>query len=647
MALLIGSAMRAAAADAPAAAPPQRQEELIKVLQSDAPKPQKALACKYLAIYGGKEAVPALAALLSDQELAAWARIGLEAIPDSSVDDALRDAMDKLQGRLLVGVINSISVRRDAKAIDGLAAKLTDKDETVSSCAAAALGHIGGDRAAQVLEPQLTAAAPAVRAAAAEGCVLCAERYLNEGNDARAIALYDAVRKAQVPRQRVLEGIRGAILARHSAGIPLLVEQLKSSDKAIMGIGLRTARELRGDDVTDALIAELGRADAERQALLILALADRNDPPRVRPVVLEAARSGAPGVRVAAAGVLDRLGDVSCVPVLVEAAASDDADLVQAAKTSLARLPGKDVDASLLARLNDSSGKARQVLIELAEQRKLDQAMPIFLKSAEDADAGARNAALTAIGAIGDDKQVPDLVKLLPQAKDANDRRAIEQAVASIGGRWGAACVPHLVPLAKGEGGVSADTRIAAIHALVPCGGPDALASVVAATSDADPAVQDEAVRTLSTWPNRWPTDAAAAQPLLALARSAQKPAHRVLAVRGYLQYVQGDKKLSPQQRLADVDAILPQITRPDEKRLVIATLFGMASAGALDRLTTLASADPAVTEEACSAIVRLAGRNNIGASNELRRKALQTVVEKSKSEATRNKAQEILKGIR
>ena len=41
-----------------------KQRRLIAVLQSDAPPQDKAIPCKQLAIYGDKEAVPALAPLL-------------------------------------------------------------------------------------------------------------------------------------------------------------------------------------------------------------------------------------------------------------------------------------------------------------------------------------------------------------------------------------------------------------------------------------------------------------------------------------------------------------------------------------------------------------------------------------------------------
>jgi len=61
---------------------------------------------------------PALVALLPDEKLNLYARFALEAIPDPAVDDALREAAARLQGRQLVGVINSLGKRKDAKALD-------------------------------------------------------------------------------------------------------------------------------------------------------------------------------------------------------------------------------------------------------------------------------------------------------------------------------------------------------------------------------------------------------------------------------------------------------------------------------------------------------------------------------------------------
>ncbi|MBW8885934.1 MAG: HEAT repeat domain-containing protein [Planctomycetia bacterium] len=140
-------------------------------------------------------------------------------------------------------MINSIGVRRDAAAVDLLSSRLADKDAEVASASAVALGRVGNPAAAQSLRKALTAGPAAVRSAVAEGLVLCAERYLAESNSAEATKIYDEVRKAEVPRQRMLEATRGAILARGKDGIPLLVEQLRSNDKGLFQIALGTARE--------------------------------------------------------------------------------------------------------------------------------------------------------------------------------------------------------------------------------------------------------------------------------------------------------------------------------------------------------------------------------------------------------------------
>ena len=155
-----------------------------------------------------------MAKLLSDEQLASWARIALEAIPGAEADEALRKATESLQGKLLVGTINSIGVRRDADAVDPLTARLQDKDAEVASAAAVALGRIGNAAAAKSLRGSLATDPVKVRSAVAEGCVLCAERLLAEGKAAEAVEIYDEVRKADVPRQRILEATRGAILAR-------------------------------------------------------------------------------------------------------------------------------------------------------------------------------------------------------------------------------------------------------------------------------------------------------------------------------------------------------------------------------------------------------------------------------------------------
>lgn len=616
-----------------------KQRKLIAILQSDAPLQDKAVTCKQLAIYGDNQAVPALAPLLSDTHLASWARIALEAIPGPEADEALRRALPRLEGTLLIGTINSIGVRRDSSAVEALAGRLNDSDLEVVAAAAAALGNIGGTQAARILNQALASPRKELLSAAAEGGILCAERFLEKGRFAEAAQLYDAVRQAQAPRQRQLEATRGAILARQSAGLPLLLEALRSPDRAMFGIALRTARELPGREVTEALGVELDRAVADRQVMLLLALADRGDA-AVLPKLLQVAGQGPQPTRVATLGLLDRFGDLSAVPVLLSAAAENDADLAQTAKATLTRMEGKPVDAALLSRLPEASGRLRQAIIELAAQRRIEAAVPAIVSSAHDADPGVRRAAFSALSVLGSEPQAGDLVRLLSRTQNPEERDGIERALTAICGRAGAKCLPHVLPLARNSD--SALRRIA-LRALATMGGPEALAAVRTALDDRDESVQDEAVGTLATWPNNWPEDAGVAEPLLALATSGRNRSHQVQGARGYLLYLQESRKLSNADKLSAINRVLPLLKQPQEKRLAIATLRGVPTAGALELLVAFAE-DPALAEEACLAIVTVATtKSPESAGKESRQKALQTVLDKSKDDATRKHASEAL----
>jgi hypothetical protein len=79
----------------------------------------------------------------------------LEPNPDPSVDIALRAALPKLKGRLLVGLITTIGVRKDARALDAVAKLIDNPDAEVAGAAAASVGLIGGLQAAKVLQAAL------------------------------------------------------------------------------------------------------------------------------------------------------------------------------------------------------------------------------------------------------------------------------------------------------------------------------------------------------------------------------------------------------------------------------------------------------------------------------------------------------------
>ena len=168
---------------------------------------QKAIACKKLSIVGGKDAIAPMAALLNDPHLACYARFGMEPNPDPSVDEAFRAALPKLTGLLKIGVINSIGVRRDAKALDALGKLIDDKDPAVAQAAAASVGMIGGLQASQVLQSALGRTKVPVFPVVARATLLCAESLMGPNRE-RGLELYQELTATTMPGPVRLAALR-------------------------------------------------------------------------------------------------------------------------------------------------------------------------------------------------------------------------------------------------------------------------------------------------------------------------------------------------------------------------------------------------------------------------------------------------------
>ncbi|MGB7324650.1 MAG: HEAT repeat domain-containing protein [Rubripirellula sp.] len=555
MATAFGVDKRAFSDDTPASAS-VKEQVLLDVLRSEAPKAEKAITCKNLAIYGSSESVAELAKLLTDPQLASWARIALEVIPGPAADQALLAATDELDGLLLVGTINSIGVRRDANAVEKLTARLQDSDAEVASAAAVALGLIGDSASSKSLRQALAAAPADVRSAIAEGCVLCAERSLADGNADDAIAIYDEVRKADVPSQRVLEATRGAILARGQDGIPLLIEQFRSPEKSMFQLALGTAREFPGDRIDQALAEEMVKSDPSRAALIVHAMADRPDTV-VLTAITKAAQQGDKHVRVAAIDALKRVGDESCMPALLEIAVDSDADLAQAARETLASLPGEKVDSQLVSQLVDAPRDSSALLIELVGKRRID-AVPELLKFADDSDSDVRHAALVALGETVSLKRLSVLVDRMIKPKYSEDAAVAQLALKSASVRMPdrEACAAELALAVEQS---SAAAKASLLEILSEVGGSTALQTLASAAESDDPQLQDTASRLLGKW-----SGIDAAPVLLDLASNAPSEKYQVRALRGYISLARRFAMPEPQRvemcrKAMDVTERLPE----------------------------------------------------------------------------------------
>lgn len=153
----------------------------LAILASDASEHDKAVACQMLVYVGGQKSVAPLAALLTHEHLADYARSGLEAIEDPAASEALLKALTQLKAPALGGIVNSLGVRREAKAVTPLKPLAAGPKEGVQSEAIAALGLIGTPEATQPLIAMIEGDSEPQKTEAAHAAIIAAEHLAREG----------------------------------------------------------------------------------------------------------------------------------------------------------------------------------------------------------------------------------------------------------------------------------------------------------------------------------------------------------------------------------------------------------------------------------------------------------------------------------
>jgi HEAT repeat protein len=589
----------------------EEERQLIATLQStDRPEQAKVVACHRLAVIGTKAAVPALAALLADEKLAHMARYALEPMTDPAAAAALRDALGRVQGPLLIGVINSLGFRRDAGATPALAGLLASSDEPVATAAAAALGRIGSAGAALQLQNALSTASGSRRSAFVDATLTCAGMLATDRKLRDAAAIYDRLCGTEFPDHIRLAAMGGAIASRQSDGLPLLLKQLESQDTALLAAGWRAARELPGTDVTKALAAEVGKLPVEKQILLIRVLGDRGDQAAL-PVVLEAANNGAPKVRVAALRALPRIdGGSSSVALLLQAVRAGQSPAESAAAlASLGQIGGADTNQKILAALPSAEPAIRAKLIGVLGVRRAENARGDLLKFAASSDVEVGKAAFRALALVAGPTDLPELLRLSTACQNDAVKVPADLAVFAVSMKIDPPekrAAPILTAYRAATDAPTKCSLLRPLGALVKAtgGSPQMFDTVKLALTDADTTVRDAALRCLADWP-----DASAASLMLETFTRDRDPAHRELALRGGTRMaanVASGRDLTKLDFLAWFTQANQAVRSTEEKLIIVSGLGSVKQIEGWQMLQPYLE-DPSVQTEAALAVVAIA----------------------------------------
>ncbi|HOW67682.1 MAG TPA: HEAT repeat domain-containing protein [Candidatus Paceibacterota bacterium] len=621
----------------------EKTRKLVDVLQSDASFFDKARACQQLGEVGDSRAVAALAALLADEHLSAYARSGLEGIPDPGAAEALRSATAKLKGNLLVGVINSLGVLRDPKAVGLLKQFASDPASGAAKEALLALGWISADESIGIVREALEKEPGINRPDAAAACLLAAEQRLAAGDLSTATALYDAVRHANVALSYRAAATRGAIVARKANGIPLLIEQLRSGDRILRHAALIALREIPSDALAGALNAELDQASAELQVQLLIALRDCHNAQSL-PLIQAKTTSEHAEVRKTALVVLGQIGGAAEARALLRAT-SDNRNPEETAEAlnSLRQMEGDDINAQIVQALASAKDVTLRVeWIRLLGNRGATNAALVLLTQAEDPDHRIRVAALRALRSLARSEDLPALIKLTKSSRDDTVREAAEAAVVGLCTRSG--------QVANGSEAILAEMKQAAdpvlknswIRILVSLGNAQSLPAILAATKDPNESVAAHAVEQLARWPDPAPMD-----DLLAVLQTGANADLRKRALTSVIQLAStaADEHQRPESTLIQwlQQASLASQTRED-RRLIISVLGRVNHVGSL-RLLTKFLDDSELRNEAAFAVVQIAPAVR-DADPPALKAALEKIVANSQNPTLRQEAAKIAASI-
>jgi len=606
------------------------EEELIAILKSNAGQKEKADACRQLATVGTKASVSVLASLLEDEKLAHMARYGLEPIKDSSVDETFRAALKKLKGRLLVGVIGSIGVRRDAQAVDSLSGFLNDADPEIAQAAARSLGSIGTLSAAKALQSSLQKAQEPNILAICEGLLRAAESLQASKQTKDAQGIYDFLRGFKnTPHQVQTAALRGAILTRPSKeGLDLLEQSLKSNDYLTFSAAVMTSLEMKDKEIGKIFASVLPSLSTDCKIATLNAISTRQDATAL-PAVIKLSGEGEQSVRVVAIKALGSIGDDDAIPALVKLVSDNNSEVSKAAKDVIAGFQSKAAYSAVISMLNASDAKMKNVGIELVGRKRMTDVLPQLVKLTSDQDESVRQSALKRIGELGSIADIDNLIATLNRAGSQNEISAVEQALSSICSKEQNqdACANKIISALSNA---KAEQKGALLRVLSSIGNQTALNAVRNALKDPDVQVRNNAIRALGDWKT-----ADAAPDLLNLAMLTSNPAEKTLCLRNFFRLT-SQSEIPVNQRIDLCKKATSIVQTTEEKKMLLGALGSITSVEAYDLIIPMLD-DANVVNEAGAAVVGISGRllqNKRNASNP---KIIQALKKTASSKASEN----------
>jgi len=577
-----------------------------RAVDRSVPQPARVWFIRQLELIGDGSAVTELAPLLFDQdpELKESARRALQRNSDPAASSVLLGALKRCSTpQDAIGFISSLGERRDADAVDSIARCLKAKE--TASVANSALGKIASDKAMDYLWRGFDAG----EAAAADALITAGNRQLLAGHTKNAAKLFHRLcqqSRDRLPRQNEAKAGEGAQL--HAAALiglakadaklarPLIEPALLDPNPKLQNAATTAALTMFGEGgITRELAPLLPKLPASAKILVLRVL----DASAEKQIIALAENDPGTTVRTAALERLGEVGTAASIPVLINTATHEPAELHNTARAALSRVSGPGVSDVLSHLAAQGDPETRVVAMAALSSRNDKTALPALLKYAAEEDPSIRRAACAALTHLGSDAEIEPLARLVLETGDSVAESALEHLASHASDKHGAA-----VKIATMMRSAPPRLQLRLYDTFTILGGPEALAVITSAIfASQEPDASERALRALANW-----QEFAATAPLLALAADTNTTrTHNVLAVQAVVRLVKSSEREPASARLDAARAAMNAARRDEEKKLVLSAYASVPSARAAEALKPFLK-EALFQTEAALACLNLAG---------------------------------------
>jgi HEAT repeat protein len=620
-----------------------RASRLAEMLDSDVSFAAKQFVCQQLRVIGNEEQIPALAKLLLDDKYTDIAVFALEDIPSPKVDEVFRNSVNELNGKAKIGVINALGERRDRESVKILSPLLTDSNNDIAESAALSMEKIGTVEAGYELKNIMDNVSGKWREKLANHYLMCASNLVANGDIESALKIYNEMSTQTENKRLIMLAQAGLVSTGQLEADVFVLKAIKDEDPIIRRLAIRTVIQTPGEDATMKFCAILPDLPEASQGLLIQALSDRGDP-RALETVLRVLSQKNTAIRIPALKAIASLGDETVVPILMHTIIMADERGSEAARNSLYRLKGNQVDKKILQMTGDNNVTIRKEAIIALSVRNYVNAKPTLLDMLNDPNVEIRVVCWNALGELGSGSDLAPMISSWTKTISSTELQIAEDNVVKVFRKLTIqerATSDILVAINTQN---NKEVKISLISGLGRIGDENALPQLRELLENEDPEIRTATIRALSSWPSEEPL-----QDLRRVITTTEDEKQKVIALRGYIHLIGLETTRENVETVDLYGDALNMAWRPEERKLALAGYAEVPSIAALNALEGYLVNEELKNEATAAALnicEEMIEENSDIKEQEKISDVLKKIVQNSDVESMRDKATNMLKKL-